>query len=136
MKSTNKLALIAVAGTMLIANTSLAASRTDNRIINNEIYNALLSNDSLMDSLAMRPSGVVGATSEDSVITRPLGSISATTKNGVVTLKGQVLTPDVKQQLYDVIAGLPGVQRVDDSQVSTGIFYSTTPTMTDQTGGQ
>jgi BON domain len=135
MKSTNKLALIAVAGAMLIANTLLAASRTDNRI-NNEIYNALLSNDSLMDSLKMRPSGVVVATSKDSVITRPLGAVSATTKNGVVTLKGQVLTPDVKQQLYIAIAGLPGVQRVDDSQVSTGIVFWPTPTMTGQTAGQ
>ncbi|HEY1717518.1 MAG TPA: BON domain-containing protein [Verrucomicrobiae bacterium] len=131
MKSTNKLALIAVAGAMLIANTSLAASRTDNRI-NNEIFNALLSND----SLAMSPTGVAVATSKDSVIMRTLGAVSATTKNGVVTLKGQVLTPEDKQQLYDAIAALPGVQHVDDSQVSTGIVFMPAPAMTDQTGGQ
>jgi hypothetical protein len=135
MKSTNKLALIAVAGTMLIANTSLAASRTDNRI-DNEIYNALLSDDSLMNSVTMTPPGVVGATSKDSVVTRPLGAISATTQNGIVTLKGQVLTPAAKQQLHDAIAALPGVQRVDDSQVSTGIVFLPAPAMTDQMGGQ
>jgi osmotically-inducible protein OsmY len=122
MKSINKLALIAVAGTMLIANTSLAASRTDYRI-NDEVFNELLSNDSLMNSLITRPPGVETVTSDNSVITRPLGTVSATTQNGVITLKGQVLTPAIKQQLYDTMAGLPGVQRVDDSQVSTGIVF-------------
>jgi osmotically-inducible protein OsmY len=85
---------------MLITNTTLAASRTDNRI-NEEIFHTLLVNDSLVSG--------------------PGSQLIATTDNGVVTLTGQVSSQTAKQQVYDAIARLPGVQRVSNSHVSTGI---------------
>jgi osmotically-inducible protein OsmY len=100
MKSIHSLALIGIASSMLIANTTLAASRADNRI-NGEIFHTFLVNDAL----------VPGQGSQ----------LIATTDNGVVTLNGLVPSQADKQQLHDVITSLPGVRRVDDSHVSTEI---------------
>src|SRR5438105_684853 len=90
MKSTYSLALMAVAGTILVSATSLRASDTDDRIEasakKSYVFKTYLSDD----------------------------SIKTESKNGAVTLTGTVAESSHKSMAEDTVEGLPGVKSVDN----------------------
>jgi osmotically-inducible protein OsmY len=95
MKSTCPLALIVIAGAILVTSTSLRASSTDSRIESSAaksyVFKTYLKDD----------------------------SIKTESKDGIVTLTGTVAEASHKSLAEDTVAGLPGVKSVDNQlQVS------------------
>ena len=95
MKSTCPLALIVIAGAILVTSTSLRASDTDSRIESSAaksyVFKTYLKDD----------------------------SIKTESKDGIVTLTGTVAEASHKSLAEDTVAGLPGVKSVDNQlQVS------------------
>lgn len=94
--TTCSLALLVTAGSLFIANTSLRASETDDRIESSAkksyVFKTYLKGD----------------------------SIKTESKNGAVTLTGTVAEPSHKSLAQDTVAGLPGVKSVDNQLQVTG----------------
>ena len=90
MKSNYSLALMAVAGTLLITSAPLRASETDDRIESSAkksyVFKTYLKDD----------------------------SIKTDSKDGVVTLTGTVAESSHKSLAQDTVEGLPGVKSVDN----------------------
>jgi osmotically-inducible protein OsmY len=100
MKSNYSLALIVAAGSMLITTTPLRASEAD-KSINHEIFDLIMSNNSLATQL---------------------GGVNFAVRDGVVTITGNTPLLTKQEQIDSVIAKLPGVQSVvDNRQTSTGV---------------
>jgi len=93
MKSNYSFALIVAAGTMLINTTPLLASMEADKGINNEIFDLLLSNQSLAP-----------------------GSVRFETRDSVVTISGNTPLIANKEQTDSVIAKLPGVEHIVDNR--------------------
>ena len=96
MKSTYTLALAIVTSTLLISNTSLRASETDDRIESSAkksyVFKTYLKDD----------------------------SIKTDSKSGVVTLTGTVTDASHKSLAQDTVEGLPGVKSVDNQIIVKG----------------
>ncbi len=90
MKRISPLSLLVVTGAMLITNTSLRASTTDDRIVSSAkksyVFKTYLSND----------------------------SIKTESKDGAVTLTGTVAESSHKSLAEDTVESLPGVKSVDN----------------------
>ena len=90
MEKTYSLALMAVAGTLLITSAPLRSSETDDRI----------------ESSAKKSHTFKTYLKDDSVKTE--------SKNGAVTLTGTVANSSHKSMAEDTVEGLPGVKSVDN----------------------
>ena len=90
MKSSHSLAMMAVAGTLLISITPLRASETDDRI----------------ESAAKKTYVFKTYLKDDSIKTE--------SKNGAVILTGTVADAAHKSLAQETVAGLPGVKSVDN----------------------
>ena len=90
LKSTYALALLAATGAMLVANTSLRASETDDRI----------------ESSAKKSYVFKTHLKDDSIKTE--------SRNGAVTLTGTVADSSHKSLAQDTVESLPGVKSVDN----------------------
>ena len=90
MKSTYLLALMAVAGTLMITSAPLCATETDDRI----------------ESSAKKSHTFKTYLKDDSIKTE--------SKNGAVTLTGTVANSSHKSMAEDTVEGLPGVKSVDN----------------------
>ena len=90
MKTTYALALMAVAGTLMITSAPLRATETDDRI----------------ESSAKKSHTFKTYLKDDSIKTE--------SKNGAVTLTGTVANSSHKSMAEDTVEGLPGVKSVDN----------------------